>query len=301
MKKITKIDLENMPVVGKGACATIYKFQDDRILKLYDRGERNTLEFVKNEFDISTEIFNMGIPTAQTYELCECDGVYGAIYEYISGRAMLDVIEKEGNIENYITELANIGKIIHSKSVDKTLFPKAVGLIEGLIVHIQSWVNEEQYKHIERIVEVIPDCDTLVHGDFHPGNVILRQDDAVLIDVGGASHGHPVFDLISMYRMMMKEMQTNSNNCIYRQIYENYITHYFNPTVLEENSDSYNEIMEIMNYLTVIPSVCVSYGSRDNCDRTVVSYVDYMIDRLLNVDVKRFEQLFNKTNSLFMI
>lgn len=301
MKEIYKQDLENMAVVGKGACATIYRIQDDKILKLYDRDDRNSSEFVKNEFDISTEIYNLGIPTAKTYELCECDGVYGAIYEFISGDTMLDVIEKEGNVEKYIIELANLGKNIHSKSVDEKLFPQAIELIKRLIIHIKTWVNEDQYKHIEEIVGAIPDSNTLIHGDFHPGNIIIRQDEMVLIDVGGASHGHPVFDLISMYRMMTKEMQLNSTNGIYRQIYEQYIAHYFNEKALDECRDSYNEIMEIMNYLTIIPSVCVSYGSRDNCDPRVVSYVDYMIERLMDINVNRFEQLFIETKDLFMI
>lgn len=299
MKKLSKKDIENMAVVGKGACATIYRIEDDKILKLYDRGDRNTAEFVKKEFDISTVIYNMGITTPKTYELCECDGVYGAIYEFVSGDTMLEVIEKEGDIGNYIVELANIGKQIHAKSVDEEMFPKAVELIERLIPNIMLWVNEEQYKHIEELVEAIPDCSTLIHGDFHPGNIILRQDKVVLIDVGGASHGHPVFDLISMHRMMMKEVQSKINNGIYSQIYENYIAYYFDTKIFEKRKDSYNEIMEIMYYLTVIPSVCVSYGSRDDCDSIVIQYVDYMIERLLSVDVKRFEQLFAETNDLF--
>lgn len=301
MKKICKTELENMSVVGKGACATIYKYQHDKILKLYDRGNRNTAEFVKKEFDISTEIYSMGIATAQPFELCECDGVYGAIYEFVSGDTMLNVIEKEGNIGNYIVELANIGKQIHSNSVDEDIFPKAVELIKSLIVHIKPWVNEIQYKHIEEIVDAIPDSSTLIHGDFHPGNIILKQNKVVLIDVGGASCGHPVFDLISMHRMMMKEAQSKVNDGIYRQIYENYISNYFDAKKFEECKDSFYEIMEIMYYLTAIPSVCVSYNSRENCDPVVIQYIDHMIGRLLNVDIKRFEQFFSETNDLFMI
>lgn len=299
MRKIKKSEIANMAVIGKGACATIYKLEDDKVLKLYDKGDRNTAEFVKNEFDISTEIYNLGITTAKTYELCECDGIYGAVYEFVSGDTMLDIIEKEGNLSDYISDLSDIGKQIHSNSVDAKIFPKATELLERLIVHIKPWVNDEQYKHIEMLIDAIPDDNTLIHGDFHPGNIIIRQGKPILIDVGGASHGHPVFDFISMHRMMKKEVFSKVSDGIFAKIYDEYIEKYFDNETFEMHKDSYNEIMDIMYYLTVVPSVCVSYGKRENCDIKIVEYVDFMIGILLKMDITRFKQLFTDTQDLF--
>ena len=299
MRKIKKSEIANMAVIGKGACATIYKLEDDKVLKLYDKGDRNTAEFVKNEFDISTEIYNIGITTAKTYELCECDGIYGAVYEFVSGDTMLDMIEKEGNLSDFISDLSDIGKQIHSNSVDTKTFPKATELLERLIVHIKPWVNDEQYKHIEMLIDAIPDDNTLIHGDFHPGNIIIRQGKPILIDVGGASHGHPVFDFISMHRMMKKEVFSKVSDGIFAKIYDEYIEKYFDHETFEMHKDSYNEIMDIMYYLTVVPSVCVSYGKRENCDIKIVEYVDFMIGILLKMDITRFKQLFTDTQDLF--
>lgn len=299
MRKIKKSEIANMAVIGKGACATIYKLEDDKVLKLYDKGDRNTAEFVKNEFDISTEIYNLGITTAKTYELCECDGIYGAVYEFVSGNTMLDMIENEGNLSDYISDLSDIGKQIHSNSVDTKTFPKATELLERLIVHIKPWVNDEQYKHIEMLIDAIPDDNTLIHGDFHPGNIIIRQGKPILIDVGGASHGHPVFDFISMHRMMKKEVFSKVSDGIFAKIYDEYIEKYFAYETFEMHKDSYNEIMDIMYYLTVVPSVCVSYGKRENCDIKIVEYVDFMIGMLLKMDITRFKQLFTDTQDLF--
>ena len=36
--------------------------------------------------------------------------------------------------------------------------------------------------------------DTLVHGDFHPGNVAGRPDDYVILDWGDSFVGHPLLD-----------------------------------------------------------------------------------------------------------
>lgn len=45
-------------------------------------------------------------------------------------------------------------------------------------------------------VEACGVADTLVHGDFHPGNVRARENGATLIDWGDCFIGHPAFDLI---------------------------------------------------------------------------------------------------------
>lgn len=41
-------------------------------------------------------------------------------------------------------------------------------------------------------------CDTLVHGDFHPGNVRTRAGRDTLIDWGDSFVGHPAFDLLRL-------------------------------------------------------------------------------------------------------
>jgi Ser/Thr protein kinase RdoA (MazF antagonist) len=46
-------------------------------------------------------------------------------------------------------------------------------------------------------LSAIADCgvpDTLVHGDFHPGNVAGRPDDYVILDWGDSFLGHPLID-----------------------------------------------------------------------------------------------------------
>ncbi|HBB60543.1 MAG TPA: hypothetical protein DCZ61_01960 [Lachnospiraceae bacterium] len=43
----------------------------------------------------------------------------------------------------------------------------------------------------------MPERTTLIHGDFHPKNIMLIDGELALIDMGDVSTGHPVFDFLA--------------------------------------------------------------------------------------------------------
>ena len=47
-------------------------------------------------------------------------------------------------------------------------------------------------------IERIPERDTFVHGDVHSNNIMVEGGHLVLIDMGAARCGHPIFDLMSV-------------------------------------------------------------------------------------------------------
>jgi aminoglycoside phosphotransferase (APT) family kinase protein len=50
------------------------------------------------------------------------------------------------------------------------------------------------------LLDDLPDGDRLIHGDFHPGNVLLRHDGSpVAIDWTGAARGDPAADVARSY------------------------------------------------------------------------------------------------------
>ena len=47
-------------------------------------------------------------------------------------------------------------------------------------------------------MDAIPESDTVVHGDFHSKNVMIRNGELVLVDMANLTTGHPLYDLGSM-------------------------------------------------------------------------------------------------------
>lgn len=300
MIKITEKDISELAVIGSGSCATVYQLDDTKILKMYDRQKRNSFEFVKKEFDISSIIYGFNVPTAKPYDLYECDGVYGASYEFLHGDTMLDAIANGADVSENIKCLAEIGKQIHSKKVDKTIFPKASKLLEDLLAHMKNWLDENQINHIAELIASIPEYDIFIHGDFHPGNIIIHNGKPMLIDVGGAGHGHPVFDLLSMYRMMkMARKYKKYDAKIFPEIYNCYIEHYFDKGKLEKRKDSFYELLDFIYIITVVSSACATFVDKQSCPPEIINYIDGMIEVLTKMTSDRLCQLFENTNDLF--
>ena len=49
------------------------------------------------------------------------------------------------------------------------------------------------------MVAAVPDDLHMMHGDYHIKNVMLQNGESLLIDMDTLCHGHPIFELASMY------------------------------------------------------------------------------------------------------
>ena len=49
------------------------------------------------------------------------------------------------------------------------------------------------------LLTALDDTDTLLHGDFHTGNVFLQQGEPLLIDMDRLATGHPIIEISDLY------------------------------------------------------------------------------------------------------
>ena len=55
---------------------------------------------------------------------------------------------------------------------------------------------------MRELIDEIPEQNTFIHGDFHPGNIMVADGELVLIDMTDASVGNPIIDLLGSYQIM---------------------------------------------------------------------------------------------------
>ena len=63
--------------------------------------------------------------------------------------------------------------------------------------------TQDEAEVLKDIVNSMADGETLVHGDLHPGNIMINDGELMLIDMGGLTRGVPIYDLASIYRDLM--------------------------------------------------------------------------------------------------
>ena len=65
-----------------------------------------------------------------------------------------------------------------------------------------DYYSKDDIRKVYELIDSIPARNTFIHGDFHPGNIMVQNDELILIDMGDASVGHPVIDLLGTYQLM---------------------------------------------------------------------------------------------------
>ncbi len=176
--------------LGEGNTAEVYLWKDNNILKLFrDNFPKDEAE---REFRINKAVEKLGLPIPEAGEIIELNGRKGITYERISGMSMLDFIAKKPmSVRKYGYQLAGMHYKIHQCKV-----PGLPCYKENLERKIRKtgFLTEEQKDAVLKVLKELPEGDTLCHGDFHPGNIMIDNDRLVILDWLTAAAGCPAAD-----------------------------------------------------------------------------------------------------------
>ena len=196
-RALREVSVDGLEKVGQGGTASVYRLDEDRIIKVFI--SNFPFFMVDEERELSRKLFLEGVPTAVPYEIVRCGDHLGVIYEMLNANSIDKYLTEEPeNAAYYIKLLADL-----QKTMMKTEIPDFQPLASRMAAVIPMWakaglITEAEVEKYQKICTSIPDRNTYVHGDFHPGNVMKTGDELILIDMAGSSKGHPVFDLAGM-------------------------------------------------------------------------------------------------------
>ncbi len=100
-------------------------------------------------------------------------------------------------------------KLIHSTVVKPDTMPdmKAIALDWGDF--LKDYLPEDTWKKLHDLIDAVPEDDHMLHGDYHLKNVMLQNGECLLIDMDTLCHGHPIFELASMFNAYCGYAETN--------------------------------------------------------------------------------------------
>lgn len=200
-KAYREIDFTGKEKLGQGAFGTVYRLDDERIVKVY-RSDLS-LAFIEREQRYAKAAFVSGIPSIIAFDVVKVGDSYGVILEAVNSttlsRAITDEPEKR---DEYIMKLVQLAKTLHSTELSDS---EVVSLKSDLHARLENEYIKENLKPeeialLKNIIDLMKDSDTVLHGDLNPGNVMLQNGELVLIDMGGVTRGIPMYDLACTYR-----------------------------------------------------------------------------------------------------
>jgi uncharacterized protein (TIGR02172 family) len=177
--------------IAEGRTAEVYAWNDGYVLKLYH--DWCPAHWVEHEAKVARAVVEAGIPTPAAGEIVEVNGRRGLVYERVTGISMLqDMNTHPWTIFRHARTLAELHVKVNQLSISGLQSAK-----EGLMhtvrraPHLDDKLRERVLKHLASLTDGMKLC----HGDFHPGNVLLTEKGAVVIDWMTASAGNPWGDV----------------------------------------------------------------------------------------------------------
>ncbi len=197
--KYKEISVEGCKLIGKGAKGEVYRYDDELVIKVFN--ENNKYKDVEKEIAQSRRSFILGIPTAISFGIVSVGDRYGAMYELLESETISECIAKDqGRVKSYAKIMAELAHTIHDIEVtEEDGFPSAYGRLSDYIVGGVEKEDKELAEKCKKLLDTLPDVNTLVHGDFHTGNVFLQNGEPLLIDMDRLSTGHPIVELSDLY------------------------------------------------------------------------------------------------------
>lgn len=193
-RKMREISIDGLEFLSAGVCGECYRMDRETIVKLYNEGIGP--DVAEKEKTFARAAFMAGIPTAISYDVVTCGNRTGVVYEMLDATLFSTVIRNDlGNIGDHARTLAGITRTVHETRADPAVFPDIKANLRGYIDQMDFFLSPREIAGLQRRLAAIPDADTFVHFDLHTSNIMIRDNEPVIIDMGDLSRGHYLFDL----------------------------------------------------------------------------------------------------------
>lgn len=185
-------------LIGKGNTADAYECEDGKMLKLFHEGySENTVKYEAHCTELISQFKDIRMPGF--YGFVEENGQFGLVFDRINGENLQKRLMKSGDVDGCNSILAQMHEQILSHSC-----PQARSCKEILKrhIHVSECVSEAMCNEYHALLDSMPDSDTLCHGDFHYGNILMQEDTPYVIDFANVCRGDRTFDIARTFYLI---------------------------------------------------------------------------------------------------
>lgn len=176
-------------LIGAGNTASVYEWEEGKVLKLFNQGYPG--ESVEAEYHNAMSIRDMNFAKPKAYEIISYEERKGIIYDRLEGESLLDRTMRTGNIQECALHMAELHKTILENNISNVPNYK-----DFLKYHIPtSLLTLDKQNEVLQMIDSLPEGNTLCHGDFHPGNILITEGHVYVIDFMNICHGDFLYDI----------------------------------------------------------------------------------------------------------
>lgn len=263
--KAREISIEGLEFISAGMCGQCFRLDRESIVKLYNEGVEPRIAEQEKEF--AKAAFVMGIPTAISYDVVSCGNRTGVVYEMLDAEPFSKVIRNDPQgVDTHAKTLADVARMIHSTTGDPALFPDIKHSLRGSIRQMDFFLSAPEIDILLGKLESIPDAGNCVHFDLHTSNIMMRDGEPVLIDMGDMSIGSYLFDvgllccIYGLPELGSSELVTKIPTETGVALWQGFVKHYFADKPPEEfeffqRNMHFLASLRLIHTITTMPTV----------------------------------------------
>ena len=173
---------------ARGRSAEVFRTEDGKLLKLFFPDYPR--EYAEKEYENTKVAASLGCTGMQVYGMVERDGRFGFLMDFIDGVSQNDMPGKD---PTYLfragKDLARCHVRVQEKRTRELDDVREVCLAI-LEEECMAFLSPEEKKRCAAYLRSLPDEDTVLHLDFHTGNVLVdKSGDCKIIDWMTAARG----------------------------------------------------------------------------------------------------------------
>ena len=198
IKAFRRISIEGCEEIGRGANGSVYRIDQDNIVKVYR--DANALEEIKHEREVARLALILGIPTAISYDVVRVGDSYGSVFELLNATSFSKILAREPQKMDWVVrEYGKLLRKIHETLVPEGKLPDMKETVLSWVAFLKEYLPQEPWNKLQALVQAVPQDQHMIHGDYHTKNVMVQDNEVLLIDMDTLAVGHPVFELASMF------------------------------------------------------------------------------------------------------
>lgn len=198
-KSIREVSIDGCEVIGKGAAGTVYRLDDETVVKIYNGGEE-VLPVIEKDQRNARQAFVGGIPTAIPFGIVRAGDRFGEMYEMIDARNLNEIVREDpASLSWVIPKYAEFIRSLHDKEAHEGQLPGALDRYLKTLDAAAPLFSEKTVASIRELLRRIPENRHVLHGDIQLNNVMFSNGEMMLIDLDTLCTGNPVFEFAALF------------------------------------------------------------------------------------------------------
>jgi aminoglycoside phosphotransferase (APT) family kinase protein len=180
-------------LVAVGRTSKVFAYGSDSVVKVPNPDVPP--DWARSEAQFTEAARTCGVSAPEVRDVVDIDGRPAIVFERVQGQSMWQqMLAAPAEVNALTTELATIQRNIHQAGLPPGL-PDLVERLCHKIGEVRSLRADEKAEACA-LARSLPKGAALLHGDLHPGNVLMSPAGPVVIDWFDATIGHPIADVV---------------------------------------------------------------------------------------------------------